>query len=57
MLLGIRKDQVRKIMGSRKGCWRLSIAPQIHRALGVTYWKNRELISLAERYDELCQAL
>lgn len=57
VVLGIRSDQARKIMNSRKGCWRLSISPQLHRALGIAYWKNRELISLAERYDELCQAL
>jgi len=57
MLLGIPKEKATRISRSRKGCWRLSIAPQIHRALSVGYWHNQGLVSLVKRYDELCEAL
>lgn len=57
MLLGIAKENAAKIGGSRKGCWRLSIAPQIHKALSVGYWHSQGLVSVVKRYDELCKAL
>jgi hypothetical protein len=35
---------------SRKGLWRLSLTPQIHRALDDAYWRSQKLIHLEELY-------
>ena len=38
---------------SRKGYWRISKSPILHRTLGNSYWKSRGLRSLHERYEFL----
>lgn len=38
---------------SSKGYWRISITPQMHKALGLAYWRVQGLVSLLERYKEL----
>jgi len=55
--LGIKDSSARNISGSRKKFWRLSMAPQVHRALGNSYWKNLGLFSMHERYKEICKSL
>lgn len=46
MLRGISKASARKVAYSGKGWWRLSITPQIHRAMGVGWTKEIGLKSL-----------
>jgi hypothetical protein len=36
------------ISSSRKGYWRLAMTPQLNKALGLAYWRNQGLFSLAE---------
>lgn len=49
--LGISEEWAKLVAFSRKGYWRLSIAPQLSKALGNKYWKDRGLVSLVERYQ------
>lgn len=49
--LGIPEEWAVLISGSRKGYWRLSNTPQMNKALGLAYWRDRGLVSLVERYD------
>lgn len=51
--LGIPLEWAGLISSSRKGCWRLSRMPQVHKGLGLAYWRDKGLISLVERYNEL----
>jgi group II intron reverse transcriptase/maturase len=55
--LGITEEWAKLVSGSRKGCWRLSLTHQMHKALGLAYWQEQELIGLVTRYDELRYAL
>ncbi|MED4928118.1 group II intron reverse transcriptase/maturase, partial [Bacillus smithii] len=38
---------------SRKGYWRISKSPILHRTLGNSYWSNQGLKSLQKRYEFL----
>lgn len=51
--LGLPRDWARLIGGSRKGYWRLSMTPQMNKALGLAYWRSQGLVSLSERYNEI----
>ncbi|WP_207635912.1 group II intron reverse transcriptase/maturase [Desulforamulus hydrothermalis] len=51
--LGIPPEWASLISGSRKGYWRLSKTPQLNKALGLAFWREQGLRSLAERYNEL----
>jgi len=51
--LGISDAWARNISGSRKGYWRLARTPQLNKALGLAYWRDQGLVSVAERYDAL----
>ena len=53
MTLGIPEELAVSIGSSGKGCWRLSRTQQLHKALGIAYWREQGLVSLVERYDEL----
>lgn len=55
--LGIPEDWARLISGSRKGYWRLAKTPQVNKALGLAYWRDQGLTSLADRYRELRYSL
>ena len=55
--LGIPEDWASLISGSRKGCWRLALSPQIKKALGLAYWRTQGLFSLTENYRVYCQSL
>lgn len=50
--LGIPIDWAYLISASRKGYWRLSNTPQVNKALGLFYWRNRGLYSLVVKFDE-----
>lgn len=55
--LGIPDEWARNISGSRKGCWRLALSPQIKKALGLDYWRTQGLFGLAENYYSSCKSL
>ncbi len=38
---------------SRKGYWRISNSPILHKTLGNSYWSDQGLKSLQERYEFL----
>ena len=48
--LGVEKDWAGCVAFSRKGDWRLSNTPQIHKALGSAYWREQGFESLSEKY-------
>lgn len=48
--LGLSVEATKKIVSSRKGYWRLSKTPQLHRVMGTAYFKSLGLINLVERY-------
>ncbi|MCP5498744.1 MAG: group II intron reverse transcriptase/maturase [Leptospiraceae bacterium] len=49
--LGASEGEARRIGYSRKGNWRLSMTPQIHKVMGIDYWKERGLVNLVEGYN------
>jgi len=53
MRLEIKKSSAINVALSSKGCWRISLTPQMHKALGLAYWREQGLVSLLERYKEL----
>ncbi|MBP1933292.1 group II intron reverse transcriptase/maturase [Ammoniphilus resinae] len=53
--LGLKEKDVHRIANTRKGAWRISSIPQIHRALGNAYWQSLGLRSLLQRYTEIRQ--
>ena len=48
--LGLSKDQAFMAL-SRKKYWRLSKTPQLNAVMGVTYFRDRGLINLVEKYS------
>lgn len=55
--LGVPREKAVLISSSGKGYWRLARTPQLHKALGLKYWKEKGLVSLADRYSSLCLVL
>lgn len=53
--LGLNERTVLEIANTRKGAWRTTKTPQLHQALGKSYWKAQGLKSLTQRYFELRQ--
>jgi RNA-directed DNA polymerase len=53
MSLEIKKSSAIKVAMSSKGCWTTSLTPQMHRALGLAYWREQGLVSLLMRHAEL----
>ena len=51
--LGVPAWQAYEWGNSRKGYWRISKSPVLHRTLDNSYWKSRGLRSLHERYEFL----
>lgn len=51
--LEIKRSSAIDIALSSKGCWRIALTPQMHRALGLAYWQEQGLVSLLKRYEEL----
>ena len=51
--LGVPKGKAHEWGNSRKGYWRISKSPVLHRALGNSYWSSRGLKSLVSRYETL----
>lgn len=51
--LGIPSWKAYEWGNSRKGYWRISNSPILHRALGNSYWSDQGLKSLQERYEFL----
>lgn len=51
--LGIPKGKAHEWGNSRKGYWRISKSPILHRALGNSYWSSQGLKSLVSRYETL----
>lgn len=53
--LKLKEKEVLEIANTRKGAWRTSKSPQLHKALGIQYWKTQGLKSLTQRYFEIRQ--
>ena len=53
MKLGVPKGKAYEWGNSRKGYWRISKSPILHKALGNTYWCSQGLKSLQGRYETL----
>jgi RNA-directed DNA polymerase len=51
--LGVPKQKAYECGNSRKGYWRISKSPILHKTLGISYWKNQGIKSLQERYASL----
>ena len=51
--LGIPKGKAHEWGNSRKGYWRISKSPILHKALGNSYWSSQGLKSLVSRYETL----
>lgn len=54
--LGLSHVQAIETANTRKGAWRTTKTPQIHKALGVAYWQQQGLKSLVQRYFVIRQA-
>jgi group II intron reverse transcriptase/maturase len=55
--LGLKELDVWEATGSRKKYWRIAHSPPLHKAMGISYWQNKGLMSLTERYQTLCKAM
>jgi len=53
--LGLKKSQAKEIANTRKGAWRTTKTPHLHKALGNAYWQSQGLMSLTQRYIQLRQ--
>jgi group II intron reverse transcriptase/maturase len=53
--LGLKEHQVFEIANTRKGGWRTSHTPHLHKALGNAYWQSHGLKSLTQRYNDVRQ--
>jgi len=53
--LGLTHQQALEIANTRKGAWRTSGTPHIHKALGNAFWQSQGLKSLTQRYFEIRQ--
>lgn len=51
--LGVPKQKAYEWGNSRKGYWRISNSPILHKTLGNSYWSSQGLKSLADRYKSL----
>jgi len=51
--LGVPRGKAYEWGNSRKGYWRISSSPILHRTLGNSYWSSRGLKSLLARYETL----
>ena len=52
---GLNKEKARRLAGSSKGTWRLSLTHQLHIAFGKAYWQSQGLLDLQEKYA-LCRS-
>lgn len=53
--LGLKEHQVLEIANTRKGAWRTTHTPHLHKALGIAYWQSRGFKSLTQRYFDIRQ--
>ena len=51
--LGVPEWKAYEWGNSRKGYWRISNSPILHKTLGNSYWSNQGLKSLQDRYEIL----
>jgi group II intron reverse transcriptase/maturase len=54
---GMPEGWAESIAFSRKKYWRLALAPQTHKALGLAYWRDQGLISLVDRNCKMLELL
>jgi len=52
--LGVPKKTARMTAGTSKGPWRAAGSPPVQQALNNAYWRGQGLVSLSERYQQLC---
>ena len=55
--LGVPKEKAYEWGNTRKGYWRISNSPILHRTLGNSYWSNQGLKSLQTRYETLASII
>lgn len=51
MRLGLKREVAIEISNTRKARWRTAATPQMHKALGLAYWRAQGLKGLVERYE------
>lgn len=56
MAQGISERESRQVGSSGKGCWRISRAPALHRALGISWFKTQGLLCLEDKRAALLNA-
>lgn len=54
--LGLSEHLAWEGAGSKRSYWRLSKSPPLHQAMSNQYWRDKGLISLADRHQSLRQA-
>lgn len=54
--LGLSPISAATIAASSKGWWRLSLSPQLHKALGNHYWDSKGLVNITELFTRLRNA-
>ncbi len=54
--LKLDSDRAAEIAYSSKGSWRLSMTPQLHRAMGIVYWKSQGMMDVMGHYNKLRSA-
>jgi len=47
--LGLDCKFAAELAASRKGTWRLALTPQLHKALGATFWKTSGLVDIVRK--------
>ena len=55
--LGLNGDRAAEIAFSSKGSWKLSLTPQLHQVMSVSYWRSYGLMDLQSHYNKLRVAL
>jgi len=54
--LGLERGYAAQLAYSRKGTWRLSLTPQLHKVLNRKFWRTQGLIDMSELYASLRHA-
>lgn len=51
--LGLKEQQARDIARTSHAYWRTAKTPQLHKALGLAYWRAQGLVGLVDRYEKV----
>ena len=53
MGLGLSREYAGQIAYSSRGGWRISLTPQLHKAMGTRFWEAQGLVSMMKRYGRI----